>query len=263
MFRVTAGIAATAFAFFLTLPAQAADLRPAYKAQPVTPAVHNWSGFYVGGHLGYGWGKADTSFNPGPSPAVFVNLAPTVLDPDPNGAIAGGQIGFNWQAGQWVYGIEADISWTDISGNARLAPIPPFTGAPANPGAAYLAAEQDIKYLGTVRGRLGYAWDRLLLYVTGGLAYGKVNYTGDTNFGPPPFIRYFQSFSETQLGWTIGGGGEWAFNPNWSFKAEYLYFDLGDVTRVAVQSPVVPPFSVTNTFETKGHIVRGGLNYKF
>ena len=160
-----------------SIAASAADMAMRTKAPPiVVDPSYNWSGFYIGGNVGYGWGNADTSFNPLPSAVAFVNLAPTTLGPDPQGVLGGVQAGYNWQAGKFVFGLEADIQASDIHGNAVLTPIIQNNGMPF-PGAGFLSASQRIDWFGTVRARAGFTpVDRLLLYVTGGLAYGNVSY---------------------------------------------------------------------------------------
>ena len=170
---------------FSSIAASAADMAMRTKAPPiVVDPSYNWSGFYIGGNVGYGWGDADTSFNPLPSAAAFVNLAPTTLGPDPQGVIGGVQAGYNWQAGKFVVGLEADIQASDIHGSAVVTPIIQNNGVPF-PGAGFLSASQRIDWFGTVRARAGFTpVDRLLLYVTGGLAYGNVSYAAQTDFRP-------------------------------------------------------------------------------
>ena len=106
--------------------------------------------------------------------------------------------------------------------------------------------------------------ERLLVYATGGLAFGHVKSSAVTSFPVPFNVQYTGSADETKTGWTVGGGIEWALVGNWTVKAEYLYYDLGDHTVTALPQPIFPQnFNVLSTFETKGNIVRGGINYKF
>ena len=229
-----------------------------------------WTGFYLGGNAGYGWGNADTDFDPLPDAPTFFDLEPTSLSPDPSGFIGGGQIGFNWQAGKWfVLGIESDFQGTDIEGHEKDGPILDITGAPNDPD-SFLFAHERIQWFGSTRGRIGIApWCHLLIYGTGGVAYGNVDYSANTNFGTPAFAfaTYPVSFSETKVGWTVGGGLEYAIGHHWTVKAEYLYYDLGSEDRTQNQIisgvPQGPPFFVHYNFETTGNIVRGGFNYKF
>lgn len=131
---------------FSSMAASAADMAMRTKAPPiVVDPSYNWSGFYIGGNVGYGWGDADTSFNPLPSAAAFVNLAPTTLGPDPQGVIGGVQAGYNWQAGKFVVGLEADIQASDIHGTALVTPIIQNSGVPFA-GAGFLSASQRIDW---------------------------------------------------------------------------------------------------------------------
>ncbi len=211
--------ATTAFAADIPRRAELPYKAPAY----VAPAF-NWTGFYIGINGGYGWGKAD-----------WDGFASS--DASPNGALIGGTLGYNWQmpGSPWVLGVEGDIAWTNLRGS--------FTNA-----ACPLGCETRNNWLGTVRGRVGYAIDRFLPYVTGGLAVGdiKANPTG------------FAGTSSTELGWTVGAGIEAAIAPNWSAKLEYLYVDLGNIGCAAGVCGV----AATNvSFQTS--IVRAGLNFKF
>ncbi len=176
---------------------------------PAPECDFTWTGFYIGGNVGYGWGDADTDFEPLPDAAAFVFLNPTTLNPDPSGLIGGGQIGFNWQWNKWlVLGIETDFQGTDIEGNDSKTGFDGFSGVPTNPD-RFLESHERIQWLGTVRGRIGFApMCRLLIYGTGGLAYGNVDYSAQTNFGTTFFhgSSYPVNFTETSTGWTAGGG---------------------------------------------------------
>jgi outer membrane immunogenic protein len=245
-----------------TVSAFAADM--AVKA-PIAPPViiYSWTGFYVGGNVGYGWGNADTFFNPLPSAATFVNLLPQTLSPDPRGVIGGVQAGYNWQSGKFVLGVEADIQGSDVNGNALNTPITQNNGTPF-PGAGFLAAHQRLNWFGTARLRAGFTpVDRLLLYVTGGVAYGDVDYSAQTDFRPVGTTNYATAFSNTKFGWTAGAGAEWAFAQNWSAKVEYLYIDLGNESAIVNAAPVLPPFQVGYTWKTQEQLARVGVNYKF
>jgi outer membrane immunogenic protein len=243
--------------------ASAADM--AVKASPmVAPvAVYNWTGFYIGGNVGYGWGNGDTFFNPLPSGVTFVNLLPQTLSPDPKGVLGGAQAGYNWQVGRFVLGVEADIQGADISGTATQSPIIQNNATPF-PGAGFLSTHEKLEWFGTARLRAGYTpVDRLLLYVTGGVAYGDVNYSAQTDFRPVGTVQYPAAFTKTKVGWTAGGGAEWAFAQNWSAKVEYLYMDLGNESTVANPVPANPPFQVGYNWKTQEQLVRVGVNYKF
>ncbi|MFS8085236.1 MAG: outer membrane protein, partial [Acidobacteriota bacterium] len=138
---------------------------------PAPASSYNWTGGYVGAHAGWGRGRADTTFTPLPNATQFIDMRPTTLSPDPNGSIAGVQAGYNWQTGHFVIGAEADLSWSSMAGTARVSPIIMNNGA-AFASNGFLFARQEIKWFGTLRPRAGIAFGRVLIYGTGGLAYG-------------------------------------------------------------------------------------------
>ena len=205
------------------LPAAAADLPRGsmpYKA-PSYVAAYNWTGFYLGINGGGGWGDSDWN-----------GLGVTN---NPGGGMIGATAGYNWQAigSPWVFGIEGDIDWTGISDSVAC-PIG-------------FVCETRNDFLGTIRGRAGFAWDRVMPYVTGGVAFGNIDAkrTG------------FAGSSDTNAGWTIGVGVEAAVAPNWTAKIEYLYTDLGDTT--CGFAGCGTPTNVDLTL----NIVRAGVNYRF
>lgn len=262
-------LALTAFAGPEPLPSgkEMKQVAPA----PMPECDFTWTGFYLGGNFGYGWGNADTDFDPRPSQAVFgPALAPTTLDDiNPDGFIGGGQVGYNWQWNKWfVLGLEADFQGSDMEDSDFQSPIIGVGGVPQGAD-SFLFTHERMQYFGTVRGRLGISpWCRLLIYATGGMAYGNVDYAGQTvYFANSPILQQFPtSFTETNIGWTAGGGIEYAINHHWSIRAEYLYYDLGDQDRSAIfinAGVPTPPFAVHYNWETQGNIVRGGINYKF
>jgi len=254
----------------------AADMAPRMytKAAPVVAPIYNWSGVYAGIHAGYTFGEGnniDTSGQIIPGALVQPNVLnvaggarPGSVGMDRDGFIGGGQIGYNWQSNSpWVWGLEADISYTDIKSNRSVitAPLAPGVGTLTN------NFSSRMEYFGTVRGRVGYAWDRTLVYATGGLAYAEVE-NNAAFFGPSPanpVLQFAGGNRDTKTGYTVGGGIEHAWMGNWTVKAEYLYYDLG-ATTVAVN--VIPlsgggGIGYNSRFENDGHIVRAGLNYKF
>jgi outer membrane immunogenic protein len=269
--------------------ASAADLAPAplyIKAPPieVAPACV-WCGWYVGGNVGYA-GSESTSVN---SSAVVTNpgvlgvlgipaasaaaLTTGIPVGSQKGIIGGGQFGYNFQSGRFVAGFEADIQ--ELSGRATgtsVTAVPnPVFGGSAN---ATLTATNSVNWLGTVRGRIGIAaTPNLLIYGTGGLAYGGVNSSTGINqsFSALGLLTGTSlasgNFSETRVGWTVGAGGEWMFTSNWSAKLEYLHYDLGSANYgTTVNSSVLGlPFTLGQSSSTnfRGDIVRVGLNYKF
>jgi outer membrane immunogenic protein len=209
--------------------ASAADL-PSRKGPVMAPVAYvpafTWTGFYVGANAGYAWGQIDST-----------NLG--IVNPfsDPDGFIGGGQIGYNYQINQFVLGLEADFQGADLKSRATN-----FAGT--------VSASNEINWFGTVRGRVGYAFDRFLPYFTGGFAYGNVK----NKITAPTFAF---SDDNTQYGWTIGGGLEYAFTNNLTAKVEYLYVDLDK------ESFSVPGGTFNANVETKFSVVRAGLNYKF
>jgi outer membrane immunogenic protein len=222
----------------------AADLGPrTYAKAPAVAPVSNWSGLYVGGNLGYGWGSANTDVSFLPTPAEF-GFNNTTLGARSSGVIGGAQLGYNWQIGSVVTGLEADIQGSGIKGSARAPAIPTFI--PDGSLESSLSSEHKLSWFGTVRGRLGVTvTPELLIYGTGGLAYGRVDASAnwfEFDFGGG---EHFQaqapaSVSKTKVGWTAGAGAEWMFARNWSAKLEYLYVDLGSESAIGDETANVP-----------------------
>jgi outer membrane immunogenic protein len=188
--------------------ASAADLGPSpYYSAPSVSRIFNWAGPYAGLNLGYEWGSVS-------------NAAP-----EPNGIAGGVQGGYNWQNGQFVYGLEGDLGFS----------------AADDTFAAYKFSNP---WFGTVRGRVGYAFNNVLAYATGGLAFGDLVATA-TATGIDE--------TKTEIGWTVGLGAEYGFNANWSAKVEYLYMDLGSRT-----------FATTGVDNgLSASLLRLGINYHF
>lgn len=205
MTKATLGAAIGAAICLTAMSAQAADMsyRPYTVNQPLN--AFSWAGPYLGANLGYSWGSIDNS------------LA------RPSGFMGGAQAGYNWQSGQFVFGLEGDIQ---VSGaDDRFA-----------------AWKFSNPWFGTLRGRFGYAMNNILIYGTGGLAFGEVKAEA---FGA--------SESYTTAGWTLGGGAEMSFAPNWSAKVEYLYVDLSNHNFVLTGTNNAYSFST----------IRLGVNYHF
>jgi outer membrane immunogenic protein len=257
MKRMLIGIAAVTS--LLATSAFAADLpvRTYTKAPVYVEPVYNWTGFYVGGNLGYSWGRSnDTS--------TLTNAAGTVLlttadKSDLNGIVGGGQIGYNWQMQSWVWGLEADIQGTDEKGTRAFtfSPTPGITTNLAPTIIIPFALNQKIDWFGTVRARAGIlVTPKVLLYATGGLAYGQVN-SNETVAGPLPAAF---SSSTTNVGWTVGAGIEGAIGGNWTAKLEYLYVDLGTVSG----SFTLPSTNVSSySSHITDNVLRVGINYRF
>jgi len=207
----------------LTGTAAAADLaRPApapyYKA-PVVAPLYNWTGFYIGINGGGGFGRSTWD-----STGSF----------NTSGGLVGGTVGYNYQFGQGVVGLEGDIDWADINGTTN-------TACP-------LGCQTSDSWLSTVRGRLGYAADRFMPFITGGAAFGNIKAS------TPGFI----GATNTNAGWTIGAGLEFGIAGNWTAKAEYLYVDLGKFNCGLSCGPFV-----TDNVSFTTNLVRAGVNYRF
>jgi outer membrane immunogenic protein len=205
-------LATVALATLGAASASAADL-PRQRAMPAkAPAyvssMYNWTGPYIGLSGGYAWGGSNSA----------------------DGGLVGGTLGYNFQGGPWVYGLEGDLSYSGIQGSGAC-------------GAT--TCETKNHWLGTARGRLGYAMGatgNILPYITGGLAFGDIE-NSVTGVG---------TVSDTKAGWTLGGGVEAQIAGPWTAKVEYLYVDLGNGPSLAGQD---------SSLHT--NIVRAGLNYRF
>jgi outer membrane immunogenic protein len=199
------------------LPVRSAPPAPIVAAAP----VFTWTGFYVGVNAGYGWNTNDDD--------VVIPGVGTFEADDEGGFVGGGQVGYNYQIGSFVLGLETDIQYADIGGDNNFGGI--------------LDDDDSDSWFGTVRARAGVAFDRALIYATGGLAYGEVS-------------NGFTSSDDVSVGWTIGAGVEYAFTNNLTAKVEGLYVNLeqddDDLPAIAGVSD-----------ETEFGVVRAGLNYKF
>ncbi|MEY2479935.1 MAG: outer rane immunogenic protein [Verrucomicrobiota bacterium] len=262
VFFATSALALTVLAGPESLPRESSSKDKEVMAAPAPSCPINWSGFYLGLNGGYSWGSADTNFDPLPDAASFFSIEPITLQPDPSGAIGGGQIGYNFQWNWLVLGVETDFQGSGLDGSDSRSPIIDITGA-ANSAGTFIESSQRTDWFGTARAKIGVTpFCRLLLYVTGGLAYGHVNYEANTDFTDQAGPFYLSSFETTKVGWTVGGGLEYALSNHWSLKAEYLYYDLGDESATA-QASDGRPFAMHYNWETTANVVRGGLNFKF
>jgi outer membrane immunogenic protein len=228
-------------------PGEAADIgRMPTKAPPAMAPVpvENWTGVYVGGNAGYSWGRTDLNYNFDGAPAARTTL-------DPNSFLGGGQIGFNWQLGTLVLGVEGDLAWRHGTDAAT------FTSGNVFGDFASFSTEQN--WVGTVRPRVGFAADHWLFYGTGGVAFGDLKHAYTET--RPGVLTRTASDSETKAGWTAGGGVEYAFTNQWSLGVEYLYMDFGSSTLAQPVTGPVPPSSAS--FDDKSHALRAKLNYKF
>jgi outer membrane immunogenic protein len=249
-----------------SLGARAADMAPApYVKAPIVAPVYNWTGFYIGGNVGYSWGRSnDTStLTNGAGGALITTATGSNLD----NVVGGGQIGYNWQVDRsWVLGLEADFQGTGEKGNINYTcpagVCTPTTGGLAvTPGPAVpLTATQQIDWFGTVRGRVGVlATPTWMVYGTGGLAYGEVK-TGVTS----PLATV--SATNTNVGWTAGAGIEGVIGGNWTAKLEYLYVDLGKVSgglNTGVAALGGGTLSQNYNSHVTDNVVRLGINYRW
>jgi outer membrane immunogenic protein len=281
--------------------ASAADMP--VKAPPLAPvAVYNWTGWYAGLNAGGIWPNSDGvshSALAGPCNAAFLGCTsvPNYSTSLATGSIfntglgngagftGGGQFGYNWQFnGRGVAGFEADIAWTDQKRSTGFASVTPNVNFPGFPEPYAATVTRNLDYIGTVRGRLGFlATPAFLLYGTGGFAYGgarsstveSTNLAACAGAGTACSGLGGGSFSQVRAGWTVGAGGEWMFAPNWSAKAEYLYYDLGSVNYATglsqfcngagcgVNGGLFASTSGNTSLRYNGSIARVGINYHF
>ena len=230
----SAMLGVASIALFASVSAQAADLPGAARTAPpsmIAPTpVYQWDGFYVGLNGGYGWGRSNhtSTISPGGSSGDF----------DTNGGLFGATVGYNYNAGSFVVGLEADLDVTWIDGSTTFT-----TGTIATLTAPGTATSQ-LRWLDTFRARVGYAYGQWLPYITGGAAYGTVR--GIITAPAGGFIAN----DDTRLGWTIGAGLEYMFAPAWSAKLEYNYVDLGTQTLL-----------LSDDVRYRAHILKAGINW--
>jgi len=220
-------------------PAAAADLGRVPAPAPGVPYIaplYDWTGFYFGAHGGSGWSSATVT---DPTGAAFAPPGAGV-SVSGNGWLGGGQLGYNTQIGAWVFGIEGDLSYTDIRGTTT------------SPFGVDITTRLD--WIGTVTGRLGIAWDRTLVYAKAGAAFGETSFSGRV-----PLVVDFRG-KDTRAGWTVGAGAEYALWDNLSVKAEYNYIDLGTRT-VTATSPAGA--SILADAKATEHMIKLGANYRF
>jgi outer membrane immunogenic protein len=248
-----------ALATVMATSAMAADIP--LKAPP--PAAYGWAGFYLGVNAGYGLGsdpftQADVSATFGPELTSSIASRAT-----PQGGLFGGQMGYNWQTGHVVYGVEGDIQWshqTDTAGCGLVCGTGLFSGSAEILG----SAQQTITWFGTARGRLGWANDGWLFYVTGGGAWGGINATTAVSNTSGPVFAGSETTQLTKGGWAFGGGTEVRIGGPWTAKVEYLYVDLGNITDTLILPPAVFGTStLTTSSSIHDQIIRAGLNYKW
>jgi outer membrane immunogenic protein len=223
-----ASICATALVAFVS-PLHAADMpaRVAKAPESLVAPVFNWTGFYVGATVGGIWAKDQLSV-PG-----FVGNRTSF-----RGYLGGPTVGVNWQTGPWVFGIEGDYSWTNIHEDVSFGCFPP--------------CREKLSNFATARGRVGYAANNYLAYLTGGAAFTRVE-------NSQPGVVTIGVGRDTVSGWTIGAGLEGAVGGNWSWKVEYLFADFGNPV---VNWPGLPATEAVRHDLTE-QILRVGINYRF
>jgi outer membrane immunogenic protein len=219
-------------------PASAADLaaRPYTKAPSMIQAVYDWSGFYVG--INGGWAE-DHDRRVGPAGGVLGSY-------DTNGGTVGGQVGYRWQAGPWVFGLEAQGNWADLSGSTASLLGGPITNV-----------RSKMDAFGLFTGQVGYAWNNVLLYAKGGAAVTDRNYE---NLGVGSTLLSSTGY-DTRWSPTVGAGLEYGFAPNWSVGVEYNHIFEGrhGATFVTPAGVAIPGFNTGGDTD----MVLGRLNYRF
>jgi len=258
LFRTSASVIALVACTSL---AAAADLGgPSYGGSlkddlPAPAAAHNWAGPYIGLHAGYGWGEWDGKFYDYNSAAdgewePYTKEGEHIGNSvDLDGFLAGAQLGYNVQSGNFVFGIEGDIAWSDINGSETWQ-------TKWNDKTTEWNLDTDINWLATLRARAGFTRGSALFFVTGGLAIADVDSSYSLNGGD-----WSGKASDTMTGWTVGGGVELALAQNWSVKAEYLYIDLGDMDVTLDDENCWKPENFDGDINL--HTFRIGFNYKF
>lgn len=269
-------LAAATFSLVFAGAASAADLsaRMPVKAPPPPPPVWTWTGFYVGINGGWIGSNSNTLTNIGTDTgagglgtALAVGSIPVAVTGfRNNGGMVGGTAGYNWQVNpNWVVGVEGDIDWVSAKRSfaTPLLLVPP---AVVPLGTAY---SRELDWLATFRGRVGFlAAPSVLLYGTAGGAVGQVKVSNRficPGCAPPAQTEAttFATNDSTAGGWTAGAGVEWMFAPAWTFKAEYLYVDLGHHSSTIIYTYGPNISTLTSSVKDTYNIARVGVNYKF
>jgi outer membrane immunogenic protein len=260
-----------------------------YGAAPTSTAAGNWAGWYIGGNAGYldGANRINTdatiissSSTPVTAPAM-ATAATSVLSTGNGGFIGGLQGGHNFVLSpMWLAGFEVDFQGSTLrgsAGSANTVTVDTTSGPGTGTFTTGIATSRALDYLGTIRARLGAAvTPNLLIYGTGGLAYGRVrssaSFIQTSNVNNVPTVSSAGSFSDTRAGYAVGAGGEWMFLDKWSFKAEYLHYDLGsanygtggygiDEWPTSLPGSGVAGIATSTRVHFNGNIARFGLNY--
>jgi len=211
----------------------------------------NWVFGIEGDISGTDIGSSSAATITGSVPAPAASPAPLAPAPAAPAPAAGGK-----KYGKYGYGEDCDPPAPAAAAPAPAAAAPAAPTTMALPAGSRLSMSRDLNWLASMRGRVGYTWDRTLFYATGGIAWGNFGYAASAAFGPSASA----SFSDTKTGWVIGGGAEWAFSPGWSLRAEYLHYEFAGTSRT------VPTAGGTVSFgwqDTSVDVVRTGVTYRF
>jgi outer membrane immunogenic protein len=287
-------LGATALAVMFVGPAMAADM-PVKARPPLVAPAFSWTGCHVGINGGWLRGRdrvdlapSGSYLNPpgtlsppniagtGDFPASIAALSHSYGNQD-SGGLVGGQVGCNYQAGVFVFGGEADLQWSSLKNGFTAAyGAFPNPGNPAFTNAAHTeTVSNNVEWFSTFRGRAGFAWDRVFIYGTGGVAVAGIQSNTNVSFGVFPLLSVYNgavhtgSASLTKTGSVAGGGIEWAFSPNWLMKAEYLHIGLHTQAYTSPLVAAVSPTAVgagyawTTRVRTNLDVARVGVNYRF
>jgi outer membrane immunogenic protein len=243
----------TTVVLIAALPASAADLHRPPPAVPPAPApivaaIYTWTGFYIGGHIGWGSAELETTL----VDPFFPFVAGTRFGGEgADGFLGGVQAGFNWQAGAWVFGVEAQASWADITREGTITAVGPG-------GSNTLVHSTSIDVLGSLAARLGVAFNNALIYAKGGAAF--LDWSSSVAFAGPnvPAVGSV-SFGDTKWGWMVGAGVEWGFITNWSAKIEYNFMNFG----LNQESFALGGVSSRFDHDLDVHVVKLGMNHRF
>jgi|WetSurMetagenome_2_1015567.scaffolds.fasta_scaffold331988_1 outer membrane immunogenic protein len=235
----------------------------AVHAADAPGSPYNWTGFYVGLNAGVAINDSGYTLTPSGlfSQPAFASANPLRTDSgnfDEAAFTGGGQVGYNYQVGRFVFGVETDLNYNgvDESVSVNRALSAPLVGRFIH------TVTQEFDYFGTVRGRVGVTpTGRWLIYGTGGLAYGHVSSKSNVLFTSAG-DNYIGSSSDMRVGWTAGAGSEYAVAKNWVVRMEYLYVDLGTYS-YSYTNQFFPGFNYTTDITTREHVLRAGVSFKF
>lgn len=264
MNKISSLLCAAATVVAISAPAVAADMRMPMKAAPMVAPIFSWTGFYIGGFVG-GAVAERNAVSTEPCTVVGCVSLFTVAGVVTNNSydlgssfIGGGTIGYNWQmpGSQWVIGLEGEVGYLNLERSVR------DINSPAAPAVGGVDSTKLGDWYGVIAGRLGFAFDRVLVYGKGGVAFVDKSYGYSV---VAPGINATINASDTQTTWAAGAGIEWAFAPNWSLKGEYLYIDTRETFTTAGTVTVgAATAAIANIHTDPGiHTGKLGVNYRF